>query len=183
MSDAVIWTELYKAGDLSLSEANERGLRRFVVMDLYRYRVRFFPHPEQGTLGVGIDAEWSEDKPGQLASYTPSYESSGDECQPGDVTISHDGLLSVMAKQRTARMTIRKGWTAQLPREAVEPIRRAIALAEAVLQEARPSRTADGFIGLFAGRVKKPLTIEDMNEIARAGWAGELDDTKGGTTK
>lgn len=138
MSDAVNWTELYKTGDVSLSEANEGGQRWFVVMDLYRYRVRFFPHPEQGTLSVGIDAEWSEEKPGELANYTPSYESSGDECQPGEVTISHDGLLSVMAKQRAARMTIRMGWTAQLPREAVEPIRRAIALAEAALQEARP---------------------------------------------
>jgi len=138
MSDAVNWTELYKAGDVSLSEANERGQRWFAVMDLYRYRVRFFPHPEQGTLSVGISAEWSEEKPGQLANYTPSYESGGDECQPGEVTISHDGLLSVMAKQRAARMTFRMGWTAQLPREAVEPIRRAIALAEAALQEARP---------------------------------------------
>lgn len=29
-------------------------------------------------------------------------------------------------------------------------------------------------IGCAAGAVKEPLTIEKMNEIAAAGWAGEL---------
>jgi hypothetical protein len=28
------------------------------------------------------------------------------------------------------------------------------------------------FIGRFAGRMKKPLTIEEMNKIAASGWAG-----------
>ena len=37
---------------------------------------------------VGIDAEWSDEKPGGLANYTPSYEGGNDACQPGEVAIS-----------------------------------------------------------------------------------------------
>lgn len=37
---------------------------------------------------------------------------------------------------------------------------------------ARPTGTIEGFIGRLAGKTKKPLMIEDMNEIAAAGWAG-----------
>ncbi|EHU2889472.1 hypothetical protein AYI21_RS20600, partial [Acinetobacter baumannii] len=86
------------------------------------------------TFTVGIDAEWTDEQPGELANYTPSYESGSSDCQPGEVTISDDGLLSVMPRQRSAsHVVIRTGWTAQLPPEAVEPIRRAIALAEAKL--------------------------------------------------
>ncbi|MCL2523351.1 MAG: AbrB/MazE/SpoVT family DNA-binding domain-containing protein [Betaproteobacteria bacterium] len=46
------------------------------------------------------------------------------------------------------------------------------------VRAARPTGTIDGFIGLLAGKVKmeKPLTIEEMNDIAAAGWAGELND-------
>ncbi|MDR2187236.1 MAG: AbrB/MazE/SpoVT family DNA-binding domain-containing protein [Azonexus sp.] len=34
----------------------------------------------------------------------------------------------------------------------------------------------DNFIGRHAGKLKKPLTIDEMNEIAAAGWAGRLDE-------
>jgi bifunctional DNA-binding transcriptional regulator/antitoxin component of YhaV-PrlF toxin-antitoxin module len=45
------------------------------------------------------------------------------------------------------------------------------------LKAARPRGTIDGFIGLLAGKskLKRPITIEEMNEIAAAGWAGEFD--------
>ncbi|MFP5232693.1 MAG: AbrB/MazE/SpoVT family DNA-binding domain-containing protein, partial [Acidobacteriota bacterium] len=43
------------------------------------------------------------------------------------------------------------------------------------VRAARPGGSIDGFIGRHAGKLKKPLTIEEMNEIAAAGWAGELD--------
>ena len=33
--------------------------------------------------------------------------------------------------------------------------------------------TIDGFIGLLAGRTTKVATIEEMNEAAASGWAGE----------
>jgi bifunctional DNA-binding transcriptional regulator/antitoxin component of YhaV-PrlF toxin-antitoxin module len=41
------------------------------------------------------------------------------------------------------------------------------------VKAARPTGTIDKFIGRHAGKAKKPLTIEDMNEIAASGWAGE----------
>jgi len=39
----------------------------------------------------------------------------------------------------------------------------------------QPAGTIDDVIGMFAGKSKKPLTIEEMNRLAAAGWAGELD--------
>lgn len=41
------------------------------------------------------------------------------------------------------------------------------------VKAARPAGTIDSFIGRHAGKVKRPMTIEDMNEIAASGWAGE----------
>jgi hypothetical protein len=45
------------------------------------------------------------------------------------------------------------------------------------LRAARPSGTIDGFLHSLDGKVKpgKPLSIEDINRIAAAGWAGDLD--------
>ena len=45
------------------------------------------------------------------------------------------------------------------------------------VRAARPTGTIDGFLHSLDGKVKrkKPLTIEDMNWIAAAGWAGNLD--------
>jgi antitoxin PrlF len=43
------------------------------------------------------------------------------------------------------------------------------------IRAARPDGGIDSFIGRHAGKLKKPLTIEEMNRIAAAGWAGELD--------
>lgn len=46
------------------------------------------------------------------------------------------------------------------------------------IRAARPSGTIDGFLHALDGKVKlkKPLTIEEMNDIIAAGWAGELGD-------
>lgn len=41
------------------------------------------------------------------------------------------------------------------------------------LRAARPTGTIDGFLGLLAGKTDKVATIEEMNEAAAAGWAGE----------
>ena len=45
------------------------------------------------------------------------------------------------------------------------------------VRAARPSGTIDGFLHSLDGKVKlgKPLSIEDINRIAAAGWAGDLD--------
>jgi len=42
----------------------------------------------------------------------------------------------------------------------------------------RATGTIDDFFHALDGKIKlkKPLTIEEMNDIAAAGWAGKLDD-------
>jgi hypothetical protein len=45
------------------------------------------------------------------------------------------------------------------------------------LRPARPTGAIQAFFGVLDGKVRleKPLSIEDMNRIAAAGWAGALD--------
>jgi antitoxin PrlF len=45
------------------------------------------------------------------------------------------------------------------------------------VRAARPGGIVDGFLHSLDGKVKlkKPLSIEDINRIAAAGWAGDLD--------
>jgi len=45
------------------------------------------------------------------------------------------------------------------------------------VRAARPTGTIDDFFQSLDGKVKmkKPLTIEEMKDIAEAGWAGQLD--------
>lgn len=37
----------------------------------------------------------------------------------------------------------------------------------------RPAGTISSFIGRHAGKIKKPLTVNEINEIAASGWADE----------
>jgi len=41
------------------------------------------------------------------------------------------------------------------------------------LKAARPAGAIDGFLGLLAGKTGKVATIEEINEAAAAGWAGQ----------
>jgi len=43
-----------------------------------------------------------------------------------------------------------------------------------LLKPAPAQKNRMPFIGRHAGKVKKPITIEEMNEIIAAGWAGEI---------
>lgn len=45
------------------------------------------------------------------------------------------------------------------------------------VRAARPSETIDGFLHSLDGKVRhgKPLSIDDINRIAAAGWVGDLD--------
>jgi len=47
------------------------------------------------------------------------------------------------------------------------------------VRAARPTGTIDAFLHSLDGKVKrkKPLSIEDINRIAAAGWAGSLGQT------
>ncbi len=44
---------------------------------------------------------------------------------------------------------------------------------QGVITAARPTGSIDDFIGLLAGRTKKVATLEELNEAAEQGWAGE----------
>jgi bifunctional DNA-binding transcriptional regulator/antitoxin component of YhaV-PrlF toxin-antitoxin module len=44
---------------------------------------------------------------------------------------------------------------------------------QGVLRAARASGTIDGFVGLLAKKTKTVATIEEINEAAAKGWAGE----------
>jgi hypothetical protein len=46
------------------------------------------------------------------------------------------------------------------------------------VRAARPSGTIDAFFHVLdgKGKMQKPLTIEEMNDISAAGWAGQLGD-------
>ena len=46
----------------------------------------------------------------------------------------------------------------------------------AEIRAARPQGSVDDFIGLLAGKAKRVLTIEEMNEIAAQGWASSDED-------
>ena len=41
------------------------------------------------------------------------------------------------------------------------------------VRAARPTGKIDDFLGLLAGKTEKVATIDEINEAAAAGWAGE----------
>jgi len=43
----------------------------------------------------------------------------------------------------------------------------------ASLKAARPAGTVDGFLGLLAGKTTKVATLDEIEEAAHKGWAGE----------
>jgi antitoxin PrlF len=45
--------------------------------------------------------------------------------------------------------------------------------SELRLRAARATGTIDGFLGVLAGKTKKIATLEEINEAAASGWAGE----------
>jgi bifunctional DNA-binding transcriptional regulator/antitoxin component of YhaV-PrlF toxin-antitoxin module len=42
-----------------------------------------------------------------------------------------------------------------------------------VVRAAQPSGTIDGFLGVLAGKTKKVATLDEINEAAAKGWAGQ----------
>jgi len=42
-----------------------------------------------------------------------------------------------------------------------------------VLRASKPTGTIDGFIGLLAGKANKVASLDEINEAAAAGWAGQ----------
>lgn len=138
------WIEHFKNDAVSLLESDEGHGPQFVVMDQgssgagRQYRIRIRPHIDTQRISVYIDAEHSDKHPGDLANYTPSYEYSDSECEPGEIVITDEGLLTVMSRRPSAsRVNFKVGWSAQLPSDFVEPIRRALLLAIKTLAKHR----------------------------------------------
>lgn len=43
----------------------------------------------------------------------------------------------------------------------------------ALLRAAKPAGTIEKFLGLLAGKTRKVATLEEINEAAATGWAGQ----------
>lgn len=119
---------LYDANGVAMWRTTERGCSWLTVMDdAPRYRVTLSRHDD--VFHVGISAQQSDAKPGELANYTPCDEYSSNYVNADDISIGDAGLLSVMGKKRAATgVEIRVGFTVQLPVEFVTPVRQAIAM-------------------------------------------------------
>jgi hypothetical protein len=122
------YEELHVADGVTLARIKDFGGYWLVVIDAaLTHRVRLSRHDD--AFSVGIDAQWSDAKPGELADYTPHDEYSSNYVNADDIHISDAGLLSVMAKRPSAvGVDIRSGFTAQLPVAFVKPIRMAMAM-------------------------------------------------------
>jgi len=115
-----------------------------------RYRVTFSGSID-GTVSVGVNAQIFDDRPGQLANYTPE---SGVRCYPSDtLMISDDGVFTALQRVNgPSFVDLRHGIVMKLPVEYVGPIRQAIAIArhraferhEAAEAKAAAATHADG---------------------------------------
>jgi len=80
-------------------------------------------------------------------------------------------LLALTAK---GQLTLKRDLLQHL---GVEPGQRLefekLPAGELRIRAAKPRGSINSFIGRFAGRVKKPVSIEEMNEIIASSWAGE----------
>lgn len=41
------------------------------------------------------------------------------------------------------------------------------------VRASRPAGSIEGFLGLLAGKARKAATLDEINEVAAQGWAGE----------
>ena len=137
------WTEHYRSAGVVMGEyrhgiPSTGSESYFVVADEHFVNYRLtFSRDCDGDCRVGINAEWSDDKRGELADFTPSYEYGNDSVKLEDVTISDDGLLTVMGRSRfsASHVDVRRGFTAKLPTTFVAPIQQVIALMRASAKE------------------------------------------------
>lgn len=84
----------------------------------------------RGLFHIGIAAQWSDDRPDELANYTPRDENDGGGsyfAPEDEITVADDGLLTALVRARAAGgVDIRRGWVARLPVQLVQPVRQAI---------------------------------------------------------
>jgi len=113
----------------------------YVVTDHQRFRLTIGADTENETFHIGVDAEWADDRPGEMASFT-----SGKEVYfaPDDaVSIDDNGILTAMARNRgmwKRESFIQFGFVAELPREFVAPVREALSRVRADMQLGEQAR-------------------------------------------
>jgi hypothetical protein len=140
------WTGLHEENGVVLGEFTpEYGNSWLVVADadFQHYRLTF-SSTDDGNVHVGVDAEWSERHPGELANFTSEVYT---DCGPGDtLSITDAGLLTVLARKRAAvAVDFRTGFTLQLPAVFVAVVRKAIRLARARARMATGEISAERF--------------------------------------
>ena len=87
--------------------------------------------------------------------------------------------MASLAVTVRGQVTLKRGL---LQHRGVEPGERSefvkLPGGELRIRAARPVGSIDGFLHALDGKValEKPLSIDDMNSIAAAGWAGQLTD-------
>lgn len=94
------------------------------------FRIRLRP-TTGGNVGVGVDLEISDDRPGMLANYTHDLQL---DCGLIDqLEIDDSGLFTAMGRSATAsKWALNIGLTLQLPVSAIPAVRRGIELARSM---------------------------------------------------
>jgi bifunctional DNA-binding transcriptional regulator/antitoxin component of YhaV-PrlF toxin-antitoxin module len=85
-----------------------------------------------------------------------------------------EGFMATLSVTARGQVTFRKEVLQHLgvkPGEKIEL--ELLPNGEGIVRAARPTGSIDRFIGMLAGKTKKVATIEEMNEAARKGWAGQ----------
>jgi bifunctional DNA-binding transcriptional regulator/antitoxin component of YhaV-PrlF toxin-antitoxin module len=82
--------------------------------------------------------------------------------------------MAVLTVTSRGQVTFRKEVLQHLGIEAGEKIEiDLLPGGRATLRAARPAGSIDGFLGVLAGKTRIVATIDELNEAAARGWAGE----------
>lgn len=82
--------------------------------------------------------------------------------------------MASLAVTKKGQITLKRDLLAHLGIEPGERIEfDKLPGGELRVKAARPVGSIDDFIGRHAGKVRKTLTIDEMNEIAADGWASD----------
>ncbi|MCL1898380.1 MAG: AbrB/MazE/SpoVT family DNA-binding domain-containing protein [Micrococcales bacterium] len=79
--------------------------------------------------------------------------------------------LTITAK---GQITLKKALLEQLGAKPGDKVIVEPAFSGLMLRPAKKTGSWDDLEGIFAGSVSEPVSIEEMNEVIAAGWAGQL---------
>ena len=82
--------------------------------------------------------------------------------------------MAILTVTRRGQVTFRKEILEHLGLKPGDKIElELLSDGRAALSPARPPGTIEGFLGLLAGKTTRVATIDEINEAAAQGWAGE----------